>query len=98
MATKALLDPTITLLKNDTNGVTNYPVPLSPTLPSMSKSIELSRALTASSRSALFSLCRTHVLFEDQWLIAVNKPQGIYCENVLSAVSGLLIDINDSGN
>lgn len=98
MATKTLLDPIKTLLKNDTNGVTNYPVPLSPALPSMSKNIELSRALTASSRSALFSLCRAHVLFEDQWLIAVNKPQGIYCENVLSAVSGLLIDINDSGN
>lgn len=76
----------------------NYPVPLSPPLPSLSKNIELSRALIASSKSALFSLSRTHVLYEDQWLIAINKPQGVYCENVLSAVPGLLNDpAADSG-
>ncbi|CAI9103514.1 OLC1v1002011C1 [Oldenlandia corymbosa var. corymbosa] len=85
-----------TLLNNDPVGVTNYPVPLSPPLPAISKNIELNRALTASSRSALFTLSRTHVLYEDQWLIAVNKPQGIYCENVLTSVSSLLTDVKDS--
>ncbi|KAE9618929.1 hypothetical protein Lal_00047247 [Lupinus albus] len=68
----------------------NYPVPLSPPLPSISKQIELSRAMTASSMSTLFSLSTNHILYEDEWLIAVNKPQGIYCENVLSSVPTLL--------
>ncbi|RAL52673.1 hypothetical protein DM860_007441 [Cuscuta australis] len=73
-------------------GLDDYPVPLSPPLPSLSKDIELDRALTASSRSASFSLSRNDVVFEDEWLLAVNKPQGVYCESVLSAVSNLLTD------
>ncbi|XP_060167278.1 RNA pseudouridine synthase 1 [Lycium barbarum] len=73
---------------------TDYPIPLSPPLPDLSKDIEPNRALTASSKSSLFTLSRTHVIFEDEWLIAVNKPQGIYCENVLSALPHLL---NDTG-
>lgn len=73
---------------------TDYPVPLSPPLPALSKDIEPNRALTASSKSALFSLSRSHVIFEDEWLIAVNKPQGIYCENVLCSLPDLL---NDTG-
>ncbi|KAL3538262.1 hypothetical protein ACH5RR_001628 [Cinchona calisaya] len=97
MATKTQLDSTKTQSQNDPKSPTNYPVPLSPPLPSISKNIELNRALTASSRSALFSLSRAHVLFEDQWLVAVNKPQGIYCENVLSALPSLLTDSPNSG-
>ncbi|XP_016538767.2 RNA pseudouridine synthase 1 isoform X2 [Capsicum annuum] len=73
---------------------TDYPVPLSPPLPELSKEIEPHRALTASSKSALFTLERSHVIFEDEWLIAVNKPQGIYCESILSSLPDLL---NDSG-
>ncbi|KAK4739373.1 hypothetical protein R3W88_003070 [Solanum pinnatisectum] len=73
---------------------TDYPVPLSPPLPALSKDIEPNRALTASSKSALFSLSRSHVIFEDEWIIAVNKPQGIYCESVLSSLPDLL---NDTG-
>lgn len=68
----------------------NYPVPLSPPLPSISKDIELSRAMSASSRSSLFAVSRSEVLFEDEWLIAVNKPQGVYCEAILSSIPNLL--------
>lgn len=68
----------------------NYPVPLSPPLPSISKDIELSRAISASSRSSLFAVSRSEVLFEDEWLIAVNKPQGVYCEAILSSIPNLL--------
>lgn len=68
----------------------NYPVPLSPPLPAISKEIELSRAATASSNSELFSLSRTHILYEDDWLLAVNKPHGIYCDTVLSSAPALL--------
>ncbi|KAK7269423.1 hypothetical protein RIF29_22149 [Crotalaria pallida] len=73
-----------------THPTVNYPIPLSPPLPSISKQIELSRAMTASSNSSLFSLSTNHIIYEDEWLIAVNKPQGIYCENVLSSVPTLL--------
>ncbi|KAH6794170.1 Pseudouridine synthase family protein [Perilla frutescens var. hirtella] len=68
----------------------HYPVPLSPPPPLLSKNVELNRALTASSKSSLFSLSRNDVLFEDEWLIAVNKPQGIYCEAILSSARSLL--------
>ncbi|XP_059648432.1 RNA pseudouridine synthase 1 [Cornus florida] len=75
---------------NDHKTLINYPVPLSPPLPTISKDIELSRAMSASSKSSLFSLSRTDVIFEDDWLIAVNKPQGVYCETVLSSIPNLL--------
>ncbi|CAI0446620.1 unnamed protein product [Linum tenue] len=47
------------------------------------------KTVSASSRSSLFSLSTTEVLFEDQWLMAVTKPQGIYCESVLEFVPEL---------
>lgn len=70
----------------------NYPVPLSPPLPAISKPIELSRAMSASSRSNLFVLERDRIVYEDEWLIAVNKPLGIYCESVLGSVPHVLGD------
>lgn len=70
----------------------NYPVPLSPPLAAISKNLELARAMAASSKSSLFALSANDVIYEDEWLIAVNKPQGIYCESVLAAVPRLLGD------
>ncbi|KAF7817967.1 RNA pseudouridine synthase 1-like [Senna tora] len=67
-----------------------YPVPLSPQFPPISKQIELSRAMSASSKSSLFALSIKDILYEDEWLIAVNKPQGIYCDTVLSSVASFL--------
>ncbi|KAK6159822.1 hypothetical protein DH2020_003203 [Rehmannia glutinosa] len=61
------------------------------------KNAELNRALTASSKSSLFSLSRNDVIFEDEWLIAVNKPQGIYCESILSSVQTLFSNFCFSG-
>ncbi|KAK7344273.1 hypothetical protein VNO77_13704 [Canavalia gladiata] len=74
--------------QNAPTSAENYPVPLSPPFPQISKQIELSRAMTAASKSSLFSLSSTHILYEDDWLVAVNKPQGIYCESVLSSLAG----------
>ncbi|KAJ7977867.1 RNA pseudouridine synthase [Quillaja saponaria] len=74
----------------------DYPVPLSPPLPPISKQIELSRAMTASSKSSIFSLSRSDFLYEDPWLIAVNKPQGVYCESVLSSIPRALGQSADS--
>lgn len=67
----------------------NYPVPLSPPLPAISKAIEQARAISASARSSSFSRERHLVIFEDEWLIAVNKPHGIYCESVLASAAQL---------
>lgn len=76
----------------------NYPVPLSPPLPSISKQIELNRAMTATSKSSLFSLSTSHILYEDEYLITVNKPQGIYCETLLSSATTLLEDKPSQGS
>ncbi|KAI3445313.1 hypothetical protein Pfo_001978 [Paulownia fortunei] len=91
MAAEAHMNSPQTQLENAPQALENYPVPLSPPPPLISKNVELNRALTASSKSSLFSLSRKDVLFEDEWLIAVNKPQGIYCESILSSVHSLLI-------
>ncbi|KAL2925230.1 RNA pseudouridine synthase 1 [Bienertia sinuspersici] len=82
-----------THLPNDptnSSSSSSYPTPLSPPLPLISKEIELNRAMNASSSSNLFTLSRDHVIFEDQWLLVVNKPSGIYCESALSSVPQLL--------
>ncbi|XP_004495663.1 RNA pseudouridine synthase 1 [Cicer arietinum] len=64
----------------------NYPVPLSPQLPAISKEIELNRAKIASTNSQLFSLSKIHIIYEDEWLLVVNKPNGIYCDSVLTSL------------
>ncbi|KAF5200129.1 Rna pseudouridine synthase [Thalictrum thalictroides] len=86
-----------TINENITNDpkASNYPIPLSPPLPAISKQIELNRAMSASSLSSLFSLSSRDVVFEDEWLIVVNKPQGVYCENVLSSIPSLLMNSTD---
>ncbi|XP_062004746.1 RNA pseudouridine synthase 1 [Rosa rugosa] len=89
-------EPTKPTSQNALQATQNYPVPLSPPLPPISKNIELARAMSASSKSSLFSLSRDDVVYEDQWLIVVNKPQGIYCETVLESVPKLLFDSAES--
>ena len=69
----------------------SYPVPLSPPLPPSSKQVELDRAMSASSRSSAFSLSRSHVVYEDEWLLAVDKPPGVYCESVLASAPRLVL-------
>ncbi|PSS00214.1 RNA pseudouridine synthase [Actinidia chinensis var. chinensis] len=96
MADQTLSNPQKTQSTDDLKSSINYPVPLSPPLPAMSKQIELSRAMTASSKSSLVSLSRSDVIFEDEWLIAFNKPQGVYCESVLASIPTLLTHSNDS--
>ncbi|KAH7542963.1 hypothetical protein FEM48_Zijuj02G0131200 [Ziziphus jujuba var. spinosa] len=85
-------DPTKPTSQNALQNLQNYPVPLSPPLPPISKQIELSRAMSASSRSSLFSLSRSDLIYEDEWLVAVNKPQGVYCESVLASVPEVICD------
>lgn len=98
MAAQHPCDSQKTLLDKDPKYLENYPVPLSPPLPTISKDIELRRAMSASSKSSLFSLCRSDVLFEDEWLIALNKPQGVYCETILASVPSLLNDSLDTSS
>uniref|UniRef100_A0A1J3K7Q9 RNA pseudouridine synthase 1 n=1 Tax=Noccaea caerulescens TaxID=107243 RepID=A0A1J3K7Q9_NOCCA len=70
----------------------NYPKPITAPPPPISKDIELRRATEASSKSSLFNLTRDLILYEDEWLIAVNKPKGIYCESVLSSAPQIIVD------
>ncbi|KAE8691263.1 RNA pseudouridine synthase 1 [Hibiscus syriacus] len=74
-------------MSSNSNSLQGYPTPLSPPLPSISKDIELARAMATSSKSSLFELSRGDILYEDEWLFAVNKPQGIYCDTVLASVN-----------
>ncbi|CAN6467904.1 unnamed protein product [Victoria cruziana] len=69
-----------------------YPVPLSPPPPMLSKNLELERAMSASAKSSdsLLLISRNDFVYEDEWLVVVNKPSGVYCERVLSSVSCLL--------
>ncbi|CAN6348039.1 unnamed protein product, partial [Urochloa humidicola] len=61
-----------------------YPSPVSPPYPAASKDVELRRAMTASARSAVFT--SADVVFEDEWLAVVNKPAGVYCDALLTAL------------
>ncbi|CAK7340556.1 unnamed protein product [Dovyalis caffra] len=79
-------DSTKPTSQNNPINLQNNPLPLSPPLNPLSKEMELARAMSASSRSRLFALSRSDVLYQDQWLIAVNKPRGVYCETVLDSV------------
>nr|CAB3466160.1 unnamed protein product [Digitaria exilis] len=61
-----------------------YPSPVSPPYPAASKDVELRRAMTASARSAVFT--SADIVFEDEWLAVVDKPAGVYCDSLLSAL------------
>ncbi|CAN6329418.1 unnamed protein product [Urochloa humidicola] len=61
-----------------------YPSPVSPPYPAASKDVELRRAMIASARSAVFT--SADVVFEDEWLAVVNKPAGVYCDALLTAL------------
>ncbi|EOA35436.1 hypothetical protein CARUB_v10020638mg [Capsella rubella] len=70
----------------------NYPKPISSPPPPISKDIELKRAMEASSKSSLYNLTRDDVLYEDEHLMAVNKPKGVYCEAVLRSAPQIVLD------
>jgi hypothetical protein len=61
-----------------------YPSPVSPPYPAASKDVELRRAMTASARSTAFA--SADIVFEDEWLAVVDKPAGVYCDALLSAL------------
>jgi 23S rRNA-/tRNA-specific pseudouridylate synthase len=63
----------------------DFPVPLTPPYPALSKEVELRRAMSASARSAAAS--QFGVLFEDEWISVLNKPPGLYCDAILSSLS-----------
>lgn len=94
----SMADPSEPATRNCPTAGDNYPVPLSPPLQAISKNLELARAMAASSKSSLFALSASDVIYEDEWLIAVNKPQGVYCESVLASVPRLLGDSAMAGD
>jgi 23S rRNA-/tRNA-specific pseudouridylate synthase len=74
-----------------------YPVPLSPMSGEVARRIEYERAMVA--EAAVKSgpaMTRDEVLFEDEWLMVVNKPCGVYCEHVLATIPALVTPILSS--
>ncbi|KAL0904164.1 hypothetical protein M5K25_026238 [Dendrobium thyrsiflorum] len=64
-----------------------YPSPISPPYPELSKEVELHRAMSAAARSGAYAISSKDIIFEDEWLVVVNKPSGIYCETLASSLS-----------
>lgn len=69
----------------------DFPKPLSQPPPELSRQVEYDRAMRAEAAvKAGPALSRNEFIYEDEWMIAVNKPSGVYCEHVLSSIPGLL--------
>lgn len=64
-----------------------FPIPLSPFGGESAKQIEYARAMVAeAAMKAGPAISRQDVLFEDEWLLVVNKPRGLYSEHVFESV------------
>ncbi|CAM6082804.1 unnamed protein product [Calypogeia fissa] len=72
-----------------------YPVPLSPFSGELAKSIEYERAMVAEAAVKSGPAMTSGVLFEDEWLMVVNKPCGVYCKHVLATIPSLLTPAAD---
>ncbi|XP_057812817.2 RNA pseudouridine synthase 1 isoform X2 [Cryptomeria japonica] len=71
---------------------TDFPKPITAPPPKHSKQIEFDRAMCAEAAvKAGPALTKNEIIYEDDWLIAVNKPSGVYCEHVLSSIPDLLV-------
>eukprot|EP00249_Psilotum_nudum_P004513 c18027_g1_i1 orf=154-1137(-) len=75
-----------------------WPVPISPISGEDAKKIEFDRAMVAeaSMRSSVPAFGKEDVLFEDEWLLVINKPSGVYSGHVLASVSQILDATDDS--
>ncbi|KAG6542322.1 hypothetical protein Mapa_016247 [Marchantia paleacea] len=71
--------------------VSEYPVPLSPFSGEIERAIEYQRAMVAeTAMKSSPAISRNDILFEDEWLMVINKPCGIYSEHVLATIPSLL--------
>jgi hypothetical protein len=69
----------------------SYPVPLTPPLLPSAHEIEIQRARAAEEAACQSeAVTAASVVYEDQWIVAVNKPAGRYCEDVLASVDRML--------
>jgi hypothetical protein len=74
-----------------------FPIPLSPFGGESAKQIEYARAMVAeAAMKAGPAISRQDVLFEDDWLLVVNKPRGLYSEHVFESVLSNLIPSGSS--
>lgn len=76
------------------NGVVEanqWPRPLSPLSGEQAKGIELERALKAEAAMASVpAFSPEDIIYQDQWLIVINKPSGIYSGHILSTVTSMM--------
>lgn len=69
----------------------SYPVPLTPPLLPSAHEVEIQRARAAEEAACQSAaVTAASVVYEDQWIVAVNKPAGRYCEDVLASVERML--------
>ncbi|GJP40129.1 hypothetical protein CLOM_g24414 [Closterium sp. NIES-68] len=69
----------------------SFPTPVTPLPPPESSSVETRRAQAAeAAATAGLFIDPDSILLEDDWLIAVQKPPGVYSEHILSAVGAML--------
>ncbi len=74
-----------------------FPIPLSPFGGESAKQIEYARAMVAeAAMKAGPAISRQDVLFEDEWLLVVNKPRGLYSEHVFESILSNLIPSGSS--
>ncbi|BBN03677.1 hypothetical protein MPTK1_2g25430 [Marchantia polymorpha subsp. ruderalis] len=68
-----------------------YPVPLTPFSGEIERAIEYQRAMVAeAAMKSSPAISRNDIIFEDEWLMVINKPCGIYSEHVLATIPSLL--------
>lgn len=91
-APAAMVDSGVYIDGDCSSTLSAYPVPLSPPFPLISKKVELARAMTAASKSSLFTISADDFVYEDDSMVVVSKPSGVYCESVLSSTRRLLED------
>ncbi|KAJ7549642.1 hypothetical protein O6H91_07G061400 [Diphasiastrum complanatum] len=71
--------------------VSDYPVPLSPRMGEAARCIEFDRAMAAeAAMKAGPAVSGEAILYEDEWMIVVNKPCGFYSEHVMASIPCLL--------
>ncbi|KAI5076644.1 hypothetical protein GOP47_0008709 [Adiantum capillus-veneris] len=73
-----------------------WPLPLSPLSGEHAKAVELERALRAEAVMASQpAFAASDIIYQDQWLIVINKPSGVYSGHVLSTVSSMFSSQED---
>ncbi|MCO5604961.1 hypothetical protein L7F22_059136 [Adiantum nelumboides] len=83
----------------DTQTSHAWPLPLSPLSGEQAKAVELERALRAEALMASQpTFAASDIIYQDQWLIVINKPSGVYSGHILSTVTSMISSQEDDAS